>query len=414
MNKIEKLIEELCPEGVPSATLEDLGTIYTGLSGKSKEDFSLGNYLYVSYLDIGNNPRLPEDIESKVKILDGETQNSIQQGDLLFAGSSEDREGVGLTSEVQHTPSAPTYLNSFCFGWRPTIGTFHSGFLRHLFRSDFIRTKVRACSNGVTRINISKKLLLKIEIPVPPLVVQQEIVSILDKLTELEAELGAELEARSKQLEVFRNKAIGSEKSLKTEKPLPAENVLSEHCELVTDRLQHDGLNDMTYVGVEDLLKNKLGAKLEEKSLIPGSYLSFMAGDILIGNIRPYLKKIWFADRTGLTNGDVLVIRAKGVEGLRVSARYLMQVLSSERFFDHLVSNSKGAKMPRGDKSTALNFRISFPSIEKQKYIARKLESLSELVNSSILGIPAEITARRQQYEYYRNKLLTFKELKAS
>jgi type I restriction enzyme S subunit len=170
----------------------------------------------------------------------------------------------------------------------------------------------------------------------------------------------------------------------------------------------------MTYVGVEDLLKNKLGAKLEEKSLTPGSYLSFNSGDILIGNIRPYLKKIWFADRPGLTNGDVLVIRAKGAQGLQVSARYLMQVLSSDSFFDHLVSNSKGAKMPRGDKSTALNFRLSFPSLEKQKYIAHQLDSLSELVSSSISGIPAEINARRKQFEHYRNRLLTFKELKAS
>jgi type I restriction enzyme S subunit len=102
--------------------------LYTGLSGKSKEDFSLGNAPYVSYLNIGNHLALPEKIDARVQVRYGEKQNFIQKGDLLFTGSSEDLEGVGLTSEVQHTPKELTYLNSFCFGWRPVDGKFHSGF----------------------------------------------------------------------------------------------------------------------------------------------------------------------------------------------------------------------------------------------------------------------------------------------
>ncbi len=168
------------------------------------------------------------------------------------------------------------------------------------------------------------------------------------------------------------------------------------------------------YVGVEDLLSNRGGVSDQLNSMENGSHAVFLPGDILIGNIRPYLKKIWLADSEGRTNGDVLVITPKEDFERELDSEYLYFVLSSDAFFSYAVETSKGAKMPRGDKNAIMKYEIPVPSLTCQKEIAQTLTKYETFTGSLSDGLPAEIAARRQQYEYYRNKLLTFKELKAS
>ena len=101
------------------------------------------------------------------------------------------------------------YLNSFCFGFRPNdLSLFDAGYLKYIFRSSAVRKQIIQTANGVTRFNISKKLFGRIEIPVPPLPVQEEIVRILDSFSSLEAELEAELEARRKQYAHYRDQLL--------------------------------------------------------------------------------------------------------------------------------------------------------------------------------------------------------------
>ncbi len=138
-----------------------------------------------------------------------------------------------------------------------------------------------------------------------------------------------------------------------------------------------------------------------------GTVIQFIENDILIGNIRPYLRKIWKSDCVGGTNGDVLCIRLKA--DAEISADFLFHILSSETFFLYDIKNSKGAKMPRGDKAAVMNFEIPIPSLEEQNRIVAILDRFEALTTSLQDGLPAEIAARRQQYEYYRDKLLDFK-----
>ncbi len=128
--------------------------------------------------------------------------------------------------------------------------------------------------------------------------------------------------------------------------------------------------------------------------------------DILIGNIRPYLKKIWRADREGGTNGDVLTIRIKKDFKKEINTGYLYQILSSDKFFAYDTSFSKGAKMPRGSKDKVMEYIINYPDLPEQEEIVKVLDTFDSLVNDIKEGIPAEIEARRMQYEYYRNLLL--------
>ena len=137
--------------------------------------------------------------------------------------------------------------------------------------------------------------------------------------------------------------------------------------------------------------------------------IAYEKGDILIGNIRPYLRKIWLADNDGGTNGDVVLIRIKEEMKKIISFKYLYYALSSEDFFNFDNSFAKGAKMPRGDKSMILKYEVPIPSIDAQLRIISILDKFEKLTTDLANGLPAEINARQQQYEYYRDKLLTFK-----
>ena len=200
MNKLEQLINEFCPEGVEYKALGELGEFYSGLNGKSKDDFNNGNAKFITYMNVFSNPSLKIDIDDKVKIEKNENQNTIQYGDVIFTGSSETPEECGMSSVLTSTIDEKLYLNSFCFGFR-----FYDEklmlpeFSKYVFRSSEIRKQIKRTASGVTRFNISKKKMEKVTIPLPPILVQEEIVRILDKFSELAAELDTELAARKQQ-----------------------------------------------------------------------------------------------------------------------------------------------------------------------------------------------------------------------
>src|SRR5690606_26666462 len=109
--------------------------------------------------------------------------------------------------------------------------------------------------------------------------------------------------------------------------------------------------------------------------------------DILIGNIRPYLKKIWLADCDGGTNGDVLVIH---ITDSSINPRYLFQVLANDKFFAYNMRHAKGAKMPRGNKSKILEYKIPIPPLEEQRRIVSILDKFDTLTTSISEGLPKE------------------------
>ena len=193
--------------------MSDIGTFYSGLSGKTKEDFQEGNAKFISYVNIFNNPSLVTDVKDRVRILEGEKQNTIQYGDLLFTGSSETPDECGMCSVLTHHTEEKLYLNSFCFGFRfNDLSGINPEFMRFLFRSSNIRKRICKTANGVTRFNISKKEFAKIVIPIPSLNEQDHIASILDKfyllVGDLTSGLPAEIEKRRQQYEYYRDKLL--------------------------------------------------------------------------------------------------------------------------------------------------------------------------------------------------------------
>ncbi|CDK65208.1 restriction endonuclease subunit S [Morganella morganii] len=237
--------------------------------------------------------------------------------------------------------------------------------------------------------------------PEKSLAIQSEIVRILDAFTALTAELTAELTARKKQYNYYRDQLLSFNDGKVEWK------TLGEIAGYSKARISFDKLNENNYVGVDNLLQNRAGKTLSNYLPTSGNLTKFDIGDILIGNIRPYLKKIWQSDCVGGTNGDVLVIHCSDSS---VCSRYLYQVLADDAFFEYNMQHAKGAKMPRGNKEAILKYSVPVPSVTEQTRIVSILDKFDALTNSITEGLPREIELRQKQYEYYRDLLFSFPE----
>ena len=193
--------------------MEEVAEIYGGLTGKTKEDFGIGDAYFIPYKNIFDHIEVhPEQLE-KVKVMKGERQHNVRYGDVLFTGSSETVEEVGMASSITTEFKENVYLNSFSFGVRFNDEVkLMPEFSKFLFRSRIMRSQICKTASGVTRFNISKERFKKILIPIPPLSEQQRIVSILDKFealtTSISEGLPKEIELRRKQYEYYRNQLL--------------------------------------------------------------------------------------------------------------------------------------------------------------------------------------------------------------
>lgn len=151
---------------------------------------------------------------------------------------------------------------------------------------------------------------------------------------------------------------------------------LADICEYVKGKIDVTILNKDTYISTENMIPNKGGITSASSLPTITQTQAFFAGDILVSNIRPYFKKIWFAEFDGGCSNDVLVFRAK--DG--VNKRFLYYVLADDAFFDYAVVTSKGTKMPRGDKVSIMKYEVPVFSYEEQRKIAGILEVLDRKI----------------------------------
>ena len=150
---------------------------------------------------------------------------------------------------------------------------------------------------------------------------------------------------------------------------------LREIAEYVNIKINSNNLSLNNYISTENMLPDRKGISIS--SNIPNNNVNkFLKNDILISNIRPYFKKIWFAIFEGGASNDILVIRGNN----KVNSKYLYYLLSTDDFFDYNVKGSKGTKMPRGDKEHIMNYEFKLPSLKEQKRIADILTPLDNKI----------------------------------
>ncbi|EPI4690641.1 restriction endonuclease subunit S [Escherichia coli] len=180
-----------------------------------------------------------------------------------------------------------------------------------------------------------------------------------------------------------------------------------------TTKVDADKLDATSFVGVDNLLADKGGRIDATYQPNTARLTAYEPGDILLGNIRPYLKKVWMAENNGGCSGDVLAIRILADCKKIISPEYLYYALSSDSFFSYSMQHAKGAKMPRGSKDAILNYQIPIPcpsapgkSLAIQSEIVRILDKFTALTTE----LTAELNMRKKQYNYYRDQLFSFKE----
>ena len=151
---------------------------------------------------------------------------------------------------------------------------------------------------------------------------------------------------------------------------------LGDASEFSKERVNTQNLSSDNYVATENMLQDYQG--FIEASSVPTNtnVVKFNKGDVLLSNIRPYLKKVWFADKNGGCSADVFVFKALSA----CIPDFLHYIIANDRFINFAMSGAKGVKMPRGDKEQMKTYEIGLPSIEEQKKIATLLQLLDERI----------------------------------
>ena len=394
MTNLDQLIEQLCPNGVEYKTLGEIGSFFGGITGKNKDDFKNGNAKFITYRNVYSNPSLQLEVEDRVRISENEKQRTLQYGDIIFTGSSETPDECGISSVLTTKTDEALYLNSFCFFLRlnnPAI--LLPDFSKHLFRSSKLRYQIGRTASGVTRFNVSKDKMKKIRIPIPPLEVQAEIVRILDTFTELTTELTTELANRKKQYEYYSRQLFDEAKNTQS----TTLEQISINCDSqrkpVTSNKRTTGI--YPYYGASGIVD------YVDDYIFDGDYLLISEdGANLLARNTPIAfsvsGKTWVNNHAHVIKFDNYYTR-----------RYVEIYLNSIDLSPFIT----GAAQPKLNQKNLNKIEIPLPPIEEQKRIVNVLDRFDKLCNDISEGLPAEIEARQKQYEYYRDKLLSFKEL---
>lgn len=414
INFKSKLLDEILNQSeVEWYKLHEISHFHNGLTGKNKASFENGNAKYISYKSIFNNIAITDEQSDQFELVDvapTEKQQDLKYGDVLFTASSETALEIGMSSVITVNFTEKIYLNSFSFAvrFKKEIEVLPE-FSKYLFRSNFIRSQIIKTGNGVTRINISKARFKDIEVPIPSLSTQQKIVDILDTFTTLTAELTAELTARKQQYEYYRDELLtfGDDVEwrelgeLLSEKgyirgPFGSALKKSFFVEIGVPVYEqrhaiHDN-RDFRYFITEEKAETLSRFKIKPNDLI-------ISCSGTIGKI----SVIKQSDKTGVINQALLILR---LDTSQILIWYLKYYL--ECYPDLIVSNSGGAITNIERRAVIEKIKIPIPSLDEQAWIVEILDKFDALTHSITEGLPREIELRQQQYEYYRDLLLSF------
>lgn len=155
--------------------------------------------------------------------------------------------------------------------------------------------------------------------------------------------------------------------------------LLSDVCEYRKDRISAEKINENNYISTENMLPNRGGIELAASVIEAKTFPAYKKEDILISNIRPYFKKIWFADRIGGCSNDVFVLKTKD----DFNKKFLYYVLSDNNFFNYATVTSKGTKMPRGSKQAIMKYWVPDVDSAIQERIADILSVYDDLIEAN-------------------------------
>ena len=388
MSRLEELISDLCPNGVVFRNLEDCCSILDSKRKPiTKRNREGGKYPY--YGANGIQDYVADYIFDGTFVLVGEDGSVITEAGTPVVTWAEGKIWVNNHAHI--------------------IGEDRDVLIRYMYHCLQTIKVDKLIHGNIPKLNQGD--FRKLRIPVPPLEVQREIVQILDNFTFLSAELSAELSARRKQYEYYKNALLPFEIDgiawaslgdistiVRGASPRPIKNYITE---------DESGIN---WIKIGDVSPEaKYITHCAEKITAEGAKKSryVKAGDFILSNSmsfgRPYILQI-----EGCIHDGWLAVSDFDQY---VTPDYLYHILTSS-YIQKLMKQkaSFGGAVQNLNADTVRGIKIPIPNLEKQSEIVSVLDRFSLFCTDITVGLPAEIEARKKQYEYYRNKLLTFKE----
>lgn len=404
MSNLEELIERLCPDGVEYKTLGDVATISRG-GNFQKKDFTEQGKPCIHYGQIYTRYGLFTD--KTLTFINDECfakQKYAEPNDIIMAVTSENIEDICK-----------------CIAWLGTEKVAVSGhsaiihhsldpkYLAYFFHSQHFFNQKRRLAHGTKVMEVTPDTLKSIQLPVPPLEVQREIVRILDNFTFLTTELAAELAARQKQYEYYRDLLLTFKSNEST--------ILNER----TNELELSGAIRWMKLGDTCVLKaGKAISATEISQNVNDDYIyPCYGGNGLRGYVKNYNQdgKHPLIGRQGALCGNVCYACNK-FYATEHAVVVSPSDLYNEKFLYYLLDFAKLEQYKTAGAQPGLSVArlekiiLPVPPLEQQQRIVDILDRFETLCNDISSGLPAEIEMRQKQYEYYRDKLLTFKELK--
>ena len=394
-NYIDRLVAELCPDGVEYRPLSDVveKNYGGGTPSKAKEEYWGGDIPWASVGDLSND--LMEIFDTRSKItpagVSGSSTNVVPAGAVIVA--------IMIAPGKMKIAGVDLAINQDIRGL-VLNDLMNARFLTYYFRT------LRFAGHGTIVKSITNKRLMDTEVPVPPLEIQEAIVEILDKFTNLEAELEAELEARTLQYEYYRDSLFEALDC--TRVPLGSLGTFVRGNGLQKKDLQESG-NPVIHYGQ---VFTRYGLH-EDKTLsyandeVYDKLRKAEKGNLVIAttseNDEDVCKALaWLGETPAGISGDAYIYRHE------MNPKYVSYFFTTHDFQRQKLRHITGTKVRRVSGKNLETIEIPLPSLEEQQRIVDILDRFDALTSSLSEGLPAELAARRSQYEYYRDQLLTF------
>ena len=236
-------------------------------------------------------------------------------------------------------------------------------YLFHLLNRQIVRDFAEQNMTGTSgHRRVPIKWYEDLDIPVPPIDVQKQIIEEIAKVDKSVSGAMLQIDKCESDIESLLSSLNFADSTLNTIAPF------------ATKSIKYSDIESETYITTDNMLQNKLGVRPFEGVANISSITEYKPEDILISNIRPYLKKIWFADKEGGCSKDVLVLRSADTS--KYLPKYIFYMLRRDAFFDYVMEGKKGIKMPRGNKEDIMKYKIPMPNIDEQKRIIAQIEAL--------------------------------------
>ena len=289
---------------------------------------------------------------------------TLQYGDIILEKSGgSDTQAIGRVVLFDKTDNETYSYSNFCSRIRVLDASeVEPLYLWSVLHNFYCKGGTIPLQNGIRLLNIDMNGYSKIKIPVPPIAVQKQIVEEIAKVDTSVSDAMQRIDKYESDIENLLSSLNNADSTLNTIAPF------------ATKSIKYGDIESETYITTDNMLQNKLGILPFEGVANISSITEYKLEDILISNIRPYLKKIWFADKEGGCSKDVLVLRSADTS--KYLPKYIFYMLRRDSFFDYVMEGKKGIKMPRGNKEDIMKYKIPMPNIDEQKRIVAQIEAL--------------------------------------